>query len=165
VVAVGIAATYAAMTLDLQGLLGSTTTASAAGSQTEPLQLLSLKHETAPEGTFVLTGLVQNPATGRPLRNVVAVVFLFDQQGRFFASGKTTIEVPALHPGEESPFVVRVPAGAGVTRYRVGFRLQDGGVVAHVDRRGQLPEGTMEDARDDGAAPIMPPIAPRGTEN
>ena len=167
VLTLGIGGAYAAMTLDLQGIVGSGSTASAAtANAAEPLQLLSLKHETAADGTFVLTGLVQNPLSGRQLRGVVAVVFLFDQQGRYFAGGKTTIDVPALHPGEESPFVVRVPAAAGVTRYRVGFRLQDGGVVAHVDRRGHVPEGTLEDARDDVSPPPMaPPIAPRGTEN
>jgi hypothetical protein len=35
-----------------------------------------------------------------------------------------------------------------VSRYRVGFRTEEGGIVAHVDRRGQLPGGMTGDAID-----------------
>jgi hypothetical protein len=31
--------------------------------------------------------------------------------------------------------VVTVPVRSAVARYRVGFRSEDGGVVAHIDRR------------------------------
>ncbi len=164
VMILGAGVGYGAMATDMFAAIGRATTASASGAaaaSAEPLQLLSLKHATDETGTFVLTGLVQNPASGRPLRGVVAVVYLFDQQGRYFAGGKTSIEVTALHPGEESPFVVRVPDATGVARYRVGFRLQDGGVVAHVDRRGQPQSGeTVEGARDGVDEPIATPLAP-----
>jgi hypothetical protein len=49
--------------------------------------------------------------------------------------------VAAIRPGEQSPFVVTVPNVSGVNRYRVAFH-QPGGVVAHIDRRGYVPEGS-----------------------
>jgi hypothetical protein len=159
VMTAGFVSVYALYSTDISGMLSRALTASASPAAAEPLQLLSLKHTTDETGTFVLTGLVQNPPSGRPLRGVVAVVYLFDQDGRYFAGGKTALELSAFHPGEESPFVVTVPGAAGVARYRIGFRFDGGGVVSHVDRRGQLPGGTVEDTVDDGArviAPAMP---------
>ena len=103
-----------------------------------PLELLSLRHEAGPDGSFNVTGLVQNPVDGRLARHVIAVVYVFDADGNYFASGKAALDFTALQPGEESPFVVHIPNVGRVTRYRVGFRSEEGGVVAHVDRRGQL---------------------------
>lgn len=140
-------------------------TSSAAASAQQPLQLLSLRHATDGTGAFVVTGLVQNPAEGATMKGVVATVYLFDLQGRYFASGRARLDVPALGPGEESPFVVKIPQTAGVGRYRVGFRLDDGGVVAHVDRRGQTPAGTSGDTIDDsGASGATPAATPRRSE-
>jgi hypothetical protein len=116
---------------------------------TVPLQLLSLAESTDADGTFTVTGLVGNPAAGHTAQNVSAVVYLFDRDGRYFASGRTEIDLPSLAPGDQSPFVVRVPNGSAATRYRVGFREKDGAVVAHVDKRGQPIDGTTEG----GAAP------------
>ncbi|HUR19185.1 MAG TPA: hypothetical protein VMZ90_00155 [Vicinamibacterales bacterium] len=106
-----------------------------------PLELLSLSHRTE-SGDFVVAGLVQNPSDGRPAASVMAVVYLFNAQGDYFSSGKASLEFAPLAPGAESPFVVRIPKTAGVSRFRVGFRAQDGSVVAHVDRRGQPIGGT-----------------------
>jgi hypothetical protein len=117
-------------------------------ARAEPLELLSLRHGTDQSGTFTVTGLVQNPVAGISLDNIVAVVYLFDDNGQYFASGRAHLDVPAFRPGDESPFVVRIPDATGVSRYRVGFRLDDGGVVGHVDRRGQLPHNTTGDALD-----------------
>jgi hypothetical protein len=140
-------------------------TSRAAASAQQPLELLSLRHTTDETGAFVVTGLVQNPAEGATMKGVVATVYLFDLQGRYFASGRARLDVPALGPGEESPFVVKIPQTAGVGRYRVGFRLDDGGVVAHVDRRGQIPTGTSGDTIDDSGAPVATPAAtPRRSE-
>jgi hypothetical protein len=119
---------------------------------TVPLQLLSLTESTDSDGTFTVTGLVGNPAAGHTAQNVCAVVYLFDRDGRYFASGRAGIDLPSLAPGDQSPFVVKVPNGSAATRYRVGFRQLDGTVVAHVDKRGQTIDGTTE-----GRA------APRGT--
>ena len=119
----------------------------AARENVAPLELLSLRHDVAAPGQFTVTGLVQNPQQGRPVSGLVAVVYLFDAQGRYLASGKIPIEYSSLRPGDEAPFVVTIPATHDeVSRYRVGFRLGDGAVVAHVDRRGQAPANTTGDA-------------------
>jgi len=112
----------------------------------EPLELLSLRHQTDPTGAFTVTGLVGNPADGTSLTDIVAVVYLFDKDGRYFAGGRATLELEDLRPGDQSPFVVTVPDAGLVDRYRVGFRFKDGGVVAHVDQRGQPLRGTSGDA-------------------
>lgn len=124
---------------------------SSAGAKADAaLELLSLSHRSE-AGDFVVAGLVQNPADGRLASSVMAVVYVFNAQGEYFASGKASLEFAPLAPGAESPFVVRLPKTAGVTRFRVGFRAQDGSVVAHVDRRGQPIGGTTG-----GAAPDKP---------
>ncbi len=123
--------------------LSSTSSRSAA-----PLELLSLSHRAEANGQFVVTGLVQNRSAGRLAPNLVAVVYLFDQDGQYFATGKASLEFASLPPGDESPFVVRIPAAAKVSRFRVGFRQQDGGVVPHADRRGQPIEGTTASPAD-----------------
>jgi hypothetical protein len=109
---------------------------------TVPLDLLSLTESVDTDGTFTVTGLVGNPAAGHPAAHVVAVVYLFDQAGHYFATARAGIDLPSLAPGDQSPFVVKVPHGATAARYRVGFREPDGAVVAHVDRRGQPIDGT-----------------------
>ncbi len=111
---------------------------------TVPLELLSLSESTDADGTFTVTGLVGNPSGGRPAQGVVAVVYLFDGDGRYFATGRAGIDLASLAPGDQSPFVVNVPHGSAAIRYRVGFREPDGAVVAHVDKRGQMIEGTTE---------------------
>ena len=108
-----------------------------------PLELLSLSHRTE-GGDFVVAGLVQNPDDGRLTASVMAVVYVFNAQGEYFSSGKATLEFAPLAPGAESPFIVRLPKTSGVTRFRVGFRAQDGAVVAHVDKRGQPIGGTSQ---------------------
>lgn len=137
-----------------------------AASARQPLELLSLRHSTDETGAFVVTGLVQNPDEGASLRDVVATVFLFDSQGRYLASGRAKLEISPLNAGEESPFIVKIPKTATVSRYRVGFRLDNGGVVAHVDRRGQPPSGTSGDTidGDPGPAMVAPAATPRRSE-
>jgi hypothetical protein len=163
VVIAGAAAVYGLRTWDVFGAIAN---ASAAPRDAQPLELLSLRHASDDSGTFTVTGLVQNPVAGRRLRGVVAVIYLFDAQGRFLASGRAALDVASFTPGDESPFVVKVPTTANVSRYRVGFRLEDGGVVAHVDRRGQILDGTMEETIDHapGAPPLVTPIGPRRSE-
>ena len=128
-----------------------------------PLELLSLRHSSDADGTFTVTGLVENPLEGRLVRRAVAVVYLFDRDGNFFASGKASLDFTALQPGDESPFVVRVPAVSHVSRYRVGFRSEEGGVIAHIDRRGHLPGVTTGDAIDARPA-VNATSAPRRSE-
>ena len=114
---------------------GAEAPARSSGSTTPaPLELLSLRH-TPEAGRLVITGLVQNPRTGAPLARVVATAFLFGADGTFLASGRAPLDFSTLAAGDESPFVVAVPVKSPVARYRVGFRSEDGQVIAHVDRR------------------------------
>ena len=127
------------------------TTNRASESKAQPLELISLRHSVEAGGAFTVTGLVQNPTNGRPVSGAVAVVYLFDSQGRYFASGRVALDQRILQPGNESPFSITVAAGANVSRYRIGFRREDGAVVSHVDRRSQTPAGTTGD--DSAATP------------
>jgi hypothetical protein len=161
-VALVMAAAYVVVSALRSPEIVAAVSASRSGPTTDgshPLELLSLKHATANDGTFTVTGLVQNPPDGVTVGKIMAVVYLFDSDGKFFASGRATIDLPAFQPGDESPFVVRIPNVSGVTRYRVGFRREDGLVVAHVDRRGQLPEGTTGDQIDGGNARYATPAS------
>lgn len=138
--------------------------ASAAPANAQPIELLSLRHNVDDTGAFSVTGLVHNPQNGRKTSDIVAVVYLFDDAGRFVAAGRGTLDIGTLQPGEDATFVVSIPKAPGVSRYRVGFRLSDGGVVAHVDCRGQQPSDTTEDSV--GAPPsgraIAKPFLPPG---
>jgi len=108
-------------------------TAPAAG-----LELLSLRD--ARQGdSLTITGLVHNPRGGRALTRVTVTAYTFDDQGSFLASGRALIDVTALAPGDDSPFVVTVPVTGPVARYRIGFRGEDGSVIAHVDKRHMTP--------------------------
>jgi hypothetical protein len=107
----------------------------AAGVPAAPLELMSLRH-TQQRDSITITGLVQNPRIGPPLSGVTATVFLFGPDGTFLASGRAGLDFTHLGSGDESPFVIQVPVTGTVARYRVGFRGQDGRVLAHVDRRG-----------------------------
>ena len=135
------------------GIVGEIVTASSARSSepafvtvAAPIELLSLRHASEATDAFVVTGLVQNPAAGGTLRGVFAMVYLFDNDGRYFASSKAALDATTLSAGGQSAFTVRVPATSGVTKYRVSFQLEDGAAVNHVDRRGSLPEHTTGDA-------------------
>jgi len=147
------------------GVFSAIASAAPAG-QALPLELMSLRHTVDDHGSFTVTGLVQNPAAGRKTSGLVAVVYLFDDAGRFMATGRAAVDVPALQAGEEATFTVTIPKTAGVVRYRVGFRLAEGGVVSHVDRRGQTPIGTTEDAVGGGRGrtAISPGFLPKRSE-
>ena len=109
------------------------TTAVAVGPNS-PLELMSLSHARQNE-KLAVSGLVRNPAAGKPVERLAAVVFLFDRMGTFVTSAKAEVDFLRLGAGDESPFVVSLNAPRDVTRYRVSFRT-DEGVVPHVDRRG-----------------------------
>lgn len=98
------------------------------------LELISLR-DARQSGSLTITGLVRNPQDGAPLTRVTVTAYTFDDKGSFLASGRALIDVTALAPGDESPFVVSVPVTDTVARYRIGFRGEDGHVIAHVDRR------------------------------
>jgi hypothetical protein len=98
-----------------------------------PLELLALGHGRDGD-RLTVRGVVRNPSGGREVDRLTAVVFLYNRDGGFLASGRATIESPALGPGGESAFAVVVPGANDVGRYRVSFRTEDR-VVPHVDRR------------------------------
>ena len=113
----------------------SAPTASAASTQPAGLlELLSLK-QTQDAGSLTITGLVQNPRAGAALSKVVATALVFGPDGTFLASGRAPLDFTVLRPGDESPFVIKVPVDTPVARYRVGFRSEDGHVIGHIDRR------------------------------
>jgi hypothetical protein len=98
-----------------------------------PLELMSMRYQR--EGTtLTVSGLVKNPSSGVAANGLTAVVFAFDRNGAFVASGRAPLDFSALAPGDESPFIVNVPNVSDVARYRVTFRSGNG-VVRHVDRR------------------------------
>ena len=111
-----------------------------------PIELLSLKHSIDGE-TFTLAGLVQNPIGGSTFSHVIAVVYLFDHDGNYFATGRADLEFRGLRAGEESPFTVKISGTTRVGRYRVGFRRDDGSVIAHVDKRGQPGAALMTEGK------------------
>ena len=98
-----------------------------------PLELVALGHERDGD-RLTVRGVVRNPASGAARDRVTAVVFLFNRDGGFLASGRATVESPTLPPGGESTFVVTIPGASDVGRYRVSFRTDDR-ILPHVDRR------------------------------
>ena len=92
-----------------------------------------MRHERQGD-TLIVSGLVRNPHAGRTITGLSAVAFTFDRQGTFLTSGRAQLDFPQLGAGDESPFAISVPQSAGVGRYRVSFRTEDG-VVPHLDRR------------------------------
>ncbi len=105
-----------------------------AAAEPQPLELMSLRHLQQAQ-SLTVTGLVQNPRTGAPLSRVVVTAFAFGPDGTFLSSSRAPLDFTTLAPGDESPFVVTVPVTGVVSRYRIGFRADDGNVIAHVDKR------------------------------
>jgi hypothetical protein len=98
-----------------------------------PLELVALTHERQAD-RLTVRGVVRNPSSGADVARLTAVVFLFNRDGNFLASGRAGVDAAALPPGTEAPFAVTIPGAANVGRYRVSFRTDDR-VVPHVDRR------------------------------
>ena len=115
----------------------SSSPSNAAARQAAPLVLVSMRH--ARDGSsLTVSGLVRNPRAGNPATRVTAVVFAFDRDGTFVASGRAPLDFTTLEPGDESPFVVTIPNVTSIGRYRVSFRTE-AGLLRHVDRRsGQM---------------------------
>jgi len=114
-----------------------------AAQSTEPgLELLSL-HDSRTADALTITGMVRNPHEGTLRSRVAVTAYAFDDKGAFLASGRALLDVTALAPGDESPFVVNVPVTDAVARYRIGFRAEDGRVIAHVDKRQNGPVAAL----------------------
>lgn len=117
---------------------GAAATDASTATPAAGLELISLRDSRQAEA-LTITGLVRNPRQGAPLDRITVTAYTFDEKGSFLASGRALIDVTALAPGDESPFVVSVPVTDTVARYRIGFRGEDGRVIAHVDKRQQGP--------------------------
>ena len=102
---------------------------------TQELELLSMRHARAGDQMTVM-GLVRNRGDA-PSTAITAVVFVFDRDGGFVASGRAPLEFAGISNGDESPFQVTIPEVKDVGRYRVSFRTESG-IVPHVDRRATL---------------------------
>ncbi|HKW02172.1 MAG TPA: hypothetical protein VJN96_20285, partial [Vicinamibacterales bacterium] len=114
-----------------------------------PLELTSLRYSTDEPGFFTVSGLVHNPIGAQSLRGVVAVVYLFDEQGQYAGNGRIGLDAATLDPGIDSTFMLRVKIAGPVSRYRVGFRFPDGAVVAHIDKRPDASAGRPGSQRPD----------------
>jgi hypothetical protein len=113
---------------------GAPVRAAVAGAESVPLELVALRHSRDAQ-SLTISGLVENPKTGASQSRLVATAFVFGPDGAFLTSSRAPIDISTLAPGDESPFVVTVPVSGEVSRYRIGFRTEDGRVVAHVDKR------------------------------
>jgi hypothetical protein len=138
---VGTSVLFVAMTMtrpSAPAAAKSAPAAPAAERAAAGLELLSLR-DSRDAGALTITGMVQNPRTGSLLSRVAVTAYAFDDKGAFLASGRALLDVTSLAPGDGSPFVVTVPVTGTVARYRIGFRGEDGRVIAHVDKRQQSP--------------------------
>ena len=104
-----------------------------AAMEPRPLELLALDHERI-DDHLTVRGVIRNPLHAPELDHLTAVILLFNQQGGFLTSGRAAVQASQLGPGAEASFVVTLPGGADVGRYRVSFRTDDQ-IVPHVDRR------------------------------
>ncbi|HET7697148.1 MAG TPA: hypothetical protein VFK57_15660 [Vicinamibacterales bacterium] len=141
----GLALVIASTVLFALAAGGTRTAARGAGAPGAPagaavsaagLELLSLR-DSRQADTLTITGLVHNPRSGTPLTRVAVTAYAFDDNGSFLASGRALLDVTSFAPGDDSPFVVAVPVSGTVARYRIGFRTEDGRVIAHIDKRQQ----------------------------
>lgn len=103
-----------------------------------PLELLSLTYSRSND-LMAISGSVRNPEVGEEIRRVTAVAVLFDRASELVNTGSAPLDFTTLAPGEESPFVITVPATRAVARYRISFRREDDSVMPHVDRRESPP--------------------------
>jgi hypothetical protein len=112
--------------------------AATSGIRTEAsssLELVALGHER--DGTGLIVRGVVRKSSGLETDQLTAIVFLFNRDGGFVASGRAPVQSDANGRAGEGTFVVTVPDANEVGRYRVSFRLDDR-VVPHVDRREHL---------------------------
>jgi hypothetical protein len=99
------------------------------------LELLSMRHARTGDALRV-TGLVRNGGAATSSA-IMAVVFVFDRDGGFVASGRAPLEFSDIARGDQSPFQVTIPEVKDVGKYTVSFRTQ-AGIVPHVDLRRTL---------------------------
>jgi hypothetical protein len=109
-------------------------TPAAQTSNIAPLELLELQHALESQ-RLTISGVVRNPAGAAPRSHLIATAIVFGPDGNFLTSDRAPVDVAAIAPGQESKFALTIPVTGEVSRYRIGFRSDDGTVVAHVDKR------------------------------
>jgi hypothetical protein len=112
---------------------GGTAVGPAAARVAVPIELVSLDHVRAGRGLSI-HGRLRNPAAGASIRDLIAVVFLFNGNGEQVGTTQAAVMATVLAPGGETLFEVPVVDGQRVARYRVTFRIANT-PVPHVDRR------------------------------
>ncbi len=118
----------------------------AAGTATQaPLELVALGHERT-DGQLVVSGLVKNPVSGQVVNALEAHVRAFDAAGILIATQFAPVNAAALAPGQDAPFAVTLGEATTAARYRVSFASR-GTMLAHMDRRTNLPAAVTADAR------------------
>lgn len=110
-----------------------------------PLELVALSHARI-DGQLAVSGLVRNPAAGRGVEQLEAHVRVFDAAGIMIATRSAPVDVPAVAPGQDAPFTVTLGEATTAARYRVSFASR-GTMLAHVDRRTNLPAAVTAEAR------------------
>lgn len=124
-----------AMSSDRRATSAAEPAAAPTAQSPQELELLSMRHARA-DDNMTVTGLVRNRGEAAS-ETIMAVVFVFDRDGGFVASGRAPLEFARIAKGDESPFQVTIPDVKDVGRYRVSFRTESG-IVPHVDRRATL---------------------------
>ena len=99
-----------------------------------PLELLTLHHSVTSAG-FVVSGRLRNPARSEPLHDVVAVVDVYDPDGRVVTTARVPIGSSELGAGESATFSVALPGAPNIARYRVEFQVNGHDPIPHVDLR------------------------------
>ena len=107
------------------------------------VELLALDHASTPAG-LVVTGRLRNPADGRSLHDVVAVVDVLDRTGRVLTTARASIGRATLNAGESSDFTVATAKTRDVARYRVVFHARERESVPQIDRRPSTPTSQSE---------------------
>ncbi len=110
-----------------------------------PLELVALSHA-RPDGQLTISGLVHNPAAGATIDELDAHMRVFDAAGILIATRSAPVSLTAVPPGADAPFTVTFGDASTATRYRVSF-ASGGTMLAHVDRRTNLPAVVTADAR------------------
>jgi hypothetical protein len=112
--------------------------ASPSAAHAAHVDLLALDHRLTRRFEFVVNGRVRNPAGGESLRDLIAVVEVFDRSDRVIATVSAPVESSVLRAGESASFSVEASQVPGIARYRIEFRVNGRDAVPHVDLRGKV---------------------------